>query len=566
MARTKVPDAMLVNPASGANPTVKSYGAIGDGVTNDRAAFVTADGLGTIRVPFGDYLIGSSLTIGNSIIFDPGAALVVGNGVTITLNGDLAAGGKRLPIFKCTGTGAIVINERLTTVGFPEWFGAQTNNSGFDCLDSLQRCINTFPVTQLVGADYYTSGTLTINQHYKKLIGILGSYGYHAGTRIMCTSATATILFVGYATIPGGGIGAFLQDIRLESFDVVRTVAPTAPLSADTTSGTKGIHCQWTLFTYIDRVQSWESHIGFFINGTCNVKMKDGYAGRSLASPIATYDYFAGYYMNGAGNGMPAAGGNASTYFTDCGAGASITPTTHAWIFNKVGADTFMLRCEGATLHYGVLYVGSQGDAQAQTGDCDIRMQSCVFDGCKIGGFIFSNLAAGAQVSLIDNYAAAYGGANFTGLSFVNCSGQVRVAGTQVIGWPGTSVGCHVAGSTGIDFQGNLYLDCVKPFEAFSSSALRVEDNANNVTVSSTQGGFYFDACNRLSIKPMIYGGTNRLSYGIRCVNNCSAMSIDPTLIHPTPASNNKLYINGSNVTTTTDPSGLGNIISGVLG
>jgi hypothetical protein len=109
----------------------KDYGAVGDGITDDRNAIntmltnLTSDFTDfELYFPKGSYLIGSDLTIptGAALRFHAGAKLIIPNGVTVTMtNTELLAG--RQQIFQCTGTGKVVGTIRNDLI-FPEWWGA----------------------------------------------------------------------------------------------------------------------------------------------------------------------------------------------------------------------------------------------------------------------------------------------------------------------------------------------------------------------------------------------------------------------------------------------------------
>ena len=110
--------ARTVNNKLQESVSVKDFGATGDGSTNDRAAFVSADTNGAFVVPAGTYLISSSLTIASSVTMMPGAILSIPNGVTVTFSNTLSAGVYQ--IFSCTGTGAVAFNQSKTSTGYPE--------------------------------------------------------------------------------------------------------------------------------------------------------------------------------------------------------------------------------------------------------------------------------------------------------------------------------------------------------------------------------------------------------------------------------------------------------------
>ena len=87
--------------------SVKDFGAVGDGVTNDSAAIqaaVTASDNKTLIFPSGSYLLGTNLTVSNlvSISFE-NSYLIVPSGVNVVFNGPVCSFGQ-YP-FKKAGTG-----------------------------------------------------------------------------------------------------------------------------------------------------------------------------------------------------------------------------------------------------------------------------------------------------------------------------------------------------------------------------------------------------------------------------------------------------------------------------
>jgi len=135
--------------------SVKDYGAVGDGVTSDTAAFSTTQTAaaavnGVILVPYGSYLIDSNLNITSPIKFE-GGKLVVSNAVTVTFTGGIEAG--LYQIFNApyraswatspnTGAGRVRIGKNSYLV-YPEWFGAvQGRGSGVNSSNAIQSCLD----------------------------------------------------------------------------------------------------------------------------------------------------------------------------------------------------------------------------------------------------------------------------------------------------------------------------------------------------------------------------------------------------------------------------------------
>lgn len=109
--------------------TPKDFGAKGDGATDDYASFnqlVTNNNHGPINIPAGNYVFNTSISIPNDLIFDSGATLFPGIGVTITLTGSIRA--EDYQIFNKSNGGTVVLND-LARDCRPAWFGMLPRNS-----------------------------------------------------------------------------------------------------------------------------------------------------------------------------------------------------------------------------------------------------------------------------------------------------------------------------------------------------------------------------------------------------------------------------------------------------
>jgi hypothetical protein len=122
--------------------TSAPYNAAGDGSTDDRTAFVAADGVGgTLYVPRGSYRIAANLSLGSDVRFEEGATLLPDAGVTVTLAGSLDAG--PFPVFDLGNTGSVVISAAVERA-IPQWWGAAATGAGNDgaaiqaAIDSVQ--------------------------------------------------------------------------------------------------------------------------------------------------------------------------------------------------------------------------------------------------------------------------------------------------------------------------------------------------------------------------------------------------------------------------------------------
>jgi len=136
----------------------RNYGALGNGTTNDAAAFTAANtaaasGAGQqLYVPPGNYLISTSVSITSPIIFAAGAILVMSGAATVTFTYTPQAG--RYQIFGGTALTSAAV---LMAAGFAgldplciEWWGAIPNNGTTDCGPAFQRAGNA--VVSLLGS------------------------------------------------------------------------------------------------------------------------------------------------------------------------------------------------------------------------------------------------------------------------------------------------------------------------------------------------------------------------------------------------------------------------------
>lgn len=109
--------------------SVKDFGAVGDGVTNEATAFSTATA--SLSVPLGTYRIATSATVSADLDF-AGGQVTVDSGVTLTLNGSVTAPSKI--VFK--GAGTVIINRGEIDVA---WFDGTDASSKWDfCKRGIQ--------------------------------------------------------------------------------------------------------------------------------------------------------------------------------------------------------------------------------------------------------------------------------------------------------------------------------------------------------------------------------------------------------------------------------------------
>ena len=542
-------------PSSG-QFSVRDFGAKGDGSTNDTTAITNAAAaLSALIFPPGNYLMSGTNTISVAVQFLPGAKIT--GTTTLNLNGPLTAGLQQIFGSSVTVVPSVAVNE----VGYPEWFGAVTNNNGVDNTSAINACIVAFPVTQFQDAEYWHNTTINITTNYRTVQGVpsypyQGSVGTAEGTQIILNSATVSPQVLVGATGPTGGNTTKI-DIRVRDCMFVRGTAPTASGSTDP----KGMLIGGTLFPSIENVMVLDSCTDFYLNGNIQPNLYRTYAGRATAATNPGSDLFYGYFLNGS-SGLSAAGGNASTYLTECKGGCGVSALTASGsvgiAFNSAGADTYLLRCELDTCTTGLQYVGSSGGSANRAGDADVFITDCIFDGFYSYGIYLTNVANYGAIHINGGYAAPGSGASPTACIGINScgtstGGNISINGFQGVGWPAaTTAGIYAQTSYGIQAVGNMWNDCGGGTVLTSVANSRFMDSYNSPAATNTVGAVSMTTCTRVYVAPVVTGASGIWTAGINmnstgnqyCEANCTAIDIAAC------ASSHKLLSNGTNITT----------------
>lgn len=543
--------------------SVKDFGAVGDGVTNDTTALINSNQADSIYVPPGVYLVNSNVTFTKPVIFMSGAILNISSGVTVAFNKGITAGTYR--IFQINGSAEVTFDWTHQTTGYPEWWGAVPNGST-DCFAAITACIKALPDTYLHCGDYFVSSTIKLDLQYRMLRG--SGYRYNSTnnevTRLLVTSASLNTVQMGPDTNPGP-ISNFYQQIVLRDIYIGRTTAPSI------SSACSGVVMQYTIYAVLENVKSDESIFGFQVYGNVYAKIYNCYAARATAGAGGGADRWYGFYLNGFNN-IGAAGGNASIYLNYCTAGCNIaslqTGNSHGFYMDAAFTDLFLESCETVSCNVGMTVIGNAPGGGIAT-NTDLQIKNPINDAFYQFGMYLKDVnqfgavsitygyqgpgAAASHCIYIDNCVGAigiYGGiiplissSSVTGIGIVNSKGVV-VDRTMLCEFP--TVGVVLSGSTNCD---------IKPV-------------LKNFSVTSTGAGVQLNSSsNRNSIAPIIYGGSAKIALGAQLVgttngyNEINGTGMEPSAIFG--GSGNKLVINGVQVTTT----GLSgtNLVSGVM-
>ncbi|QFY41373.1 hypothetical protein F6R98_00995 [Candidatus Methylospira mobilis] len=550
--------------------TVKTFGAVGDGITDDTSAIGSAiigSPGGVIFAP-GTYLVSSNLTFNQGVGFLPSASIKVSSGVVITFNGAINAGVQQ--IFQLLGTARIVAASGYNSIGYAEWFGAVTS-TGMDCLAAITACYTTFPLTQLQAGGYTLSGTLQLNVSGHKLAGYGRDWSTGAGSgTILVASHNGDVVLLGTNTFPGS-INNMTQDLSIRDLEVARALQPVIA------SGCAGIRSSYNLYATIDNVRSAESMIGFIFVGTVSNRVDRCYASRTVAGSGLGTDSWKGFYVDGTSS-LGAAGGNASIYLTNnsVGIGAltpgQMNPGFQGLVLDNQFSDTYVDRFESAGVPVGVAIYGDSGSTGSSFTNNDCFLDHLIIDQFLYQGVYITGMAYNGSITLSNSYFAPV---NATGpnacVQIESNYGSVGIDGCQyVLDNSSGCIGLYVHNSTNVTSGSRnvilepsaygIYLNGVSD-SRFSDRIKSIGNNAvAGVWITGTSTRCKFD-CSMNGVAGKIGVGYETNDTGSFNEFNCSG--INPYVLTGS-SSANKLILNGTQITSV-GPTLYGNVASGVM-
>ena len=554
--------------------SVKDFGATGNGTTDDTSALslMSSSTSNQVFVPAGTYVISGNLTLAPYMVFEKGAVFNIATGVTVAFSGGLSAGVYQ--IFSISGTGAVTINNQVTAIGYPEWWGAQTNSSGFDCAPAINACIVACPVTYLQEAVYQTASTILHQTPNRSVIGAQNGNvaGNGQGSIIQIGSGSATIYQIGPNSYTG----------TLQNNNVLRYVTLQRSVNLVTQSACSGLLIQFTVWSDIDRVFTTQSQYGFQIRGTGNTRMTFCVTNRTVASVGAGTDQYYGFYLN-ADTNIGFAGGNASLYLDQCLAGNGITWTSALDYQGLVASgtygysDLFINKFETGQMGVGINLVGTGNTSgTVDYKNEDVQITNCVLDTCNIAGIELYNTSLYGVVQITGGYIATNtSNTSFYGIYYFNNKGAITVSQVEILLGVNSGTGIHAVYTDGTN-QGIIHTNNVA-YECSASNGVYYLSNVSNSyfadqirNYSVTNGNAAIVITNSSSrnvFQMFVAGKASAFSVGYYAVatnttyNEYRCSGIDPAcLSNPTY----KMDYNGTAITTATT-FGTGNLTQGIM-
>jgi hypothetical protein len=468
------------------NVSATDFGAVGDGVTNDRAALVAgvAGGTGLI-LPEGTYRVSSSMTFSVPVEFRPGAKLSIDAGQTVTFSKGIIAH-EYSQLFMGSGTVAGLRFAR------PEWWGAVRDGTADDSVP-LQAALDCVGVAgggevRLLSGDYGITTGVTIGHNYVRLCSPLWR-----ATRLINPSQTSTTIIV----------SAGVERYSITDLSIIHTYT-TVSGSQKTTNGA-AIDAEDATYGTIERVDLHGAYRGLILGNSVGTRVQK-----------LEIDQFAqdGILINGEMNDVWIRDGLISGAFN----GVADTANTGIRILNKAEALMF----EG----FDVILCGyplqtSGGGATSITALAFSRFSEMFFDSCTNGAVIdgcrgvvfdncwFSNRPAGG-CTVTNSLDITFTACSFTNNDQAGCTVAATSRFTRFIGCTfdsngqasvGTYSGLIVAANTNDFTVQGCYAGNAGRFPASQNRGIEVQvgtsdryiiaDNliAANLTAGVTDGG-----------------------------------------------------------------------------
>lgn len=441
--------------------------------------------------------------------------------------------------------------------GIPEWWGAQTNNSGTNCLPALQACVTFCPQTNLAKADYWIDDSWTISQSYRKIVGQgCNSYSTGEGTRIILQDSTKDVMVIGVTPSSISDPSTYLRQIHVQDLQLQFSTPVTPPSAGNDYTGPAGLRTQYLYECEFRNVAGWECSIGFAIYGNVGSRYLDCIAFRSSAGSTPSNDIWRGFWLKGSPSVL--AGGNASVHLTRCNASRGGSPALVDPVgFKLDGAfvDSFLSWCETSQVPVG-FHVSGTGASGALSSNLDLHIVHPIIDQASNVGIHIEQVSPSALIEIDHPYVATTDSA-LAGLFIHDGGGRIGITGGQIIGNGGTTLGLYAVNQRGIAAQGLKLLNMARPVGIDNCINCRIDPEIYNpdTTASPYQAAVRLSNSSRMIIRPSIAGKANAFPQGINLAGaGNSYVEIDPTLAEPSSISggaSNKVQINGVSITAT---------------
>lgn len=349
-----------------------------------------------IGFPAGTYKVSTSGTVSANIAFVGGSVLSIDSGVTVTITGSITAG--RYQIF--SGDGSV----QYSGTGYPEWFGAVTNNSTIDNSIALNTAYTSCNGLSLDYGTYYVKSTVYFNASGKHVIGKGRGRAFDATANqtLISSSDSITILQIGDATNS-------TYDQYFSHFGVWQ--------SSTLSTSYYGIYIVNTAFCTLDNILSRGAN-AFHAEGNTHLTFNECHAFPRGTAPVNGF-----YFDNTKSNPTTTSTGNVSTYITNCTVEGNSTYTTYGLQWNNGCSDLFI---DGFETSYCSIGINILGDSTTGTLH-DIIINRSIIDTYTAGGITVRD-ASNAGITISNCYCAG----TEQGIRLYDVNGMINCTGNQI--------------------------------------------------------------------------------------------------------------------------------------
>jgi hypothetical protein len=482
----------------------------------------------------GVHLVPRDTEIHADMVLLPGARIEVANAATLSILGHFNA--PVAPVFQ--GEGRVDLNAGRTPAAFPEWWGAQSNDSGADCRPAISACIQAHPLTMLQAADYYLADTLVVDRPHRRVWGA-GYRGTRSGegTRLIVASGVVDVVRVGPAEKPSQ-VNDFIQGVDLRWMDLTRS----QQLDGRANPQPAGLRAQFLLFCQFEGISSSESGSGFVATGVVRSYFRDCIAFRSFDATSSNAPW-RGFLLDGNEN-IGLAGGNASIYLTDCNASVGGEPNISdgvGLLLSGAFSDSFIVNFETTGVATGIRLDGQQNriGGRAVAGHANVHIRMPIIDQCSAIGIEVRDTSEHALVELNEPYIglAPKGQA---GIVLNKTRGAVSISGGQILGGmnaqaKGNGIGLEASDSSGIMVHGFKLLDLQRPVVLERCCRCTLRCWINNPMHEASQAAVTVENCSRSVIDVLLGGKRGAFPAGISITGTSknAALQIEATGLDP---------------------------------
>jgi len=437
------------------------------------------------------------------------------------------------------GPGKVVFKTAFQRAGYAEWWGARVNDPAFDNTQALQAALDSCPIVELMGADYYFSSRLVMGKSGRVLRGVSSNQnGDPGGSRLMLTSATADGLLVGFdRKATEEAAQKWVEHVTVEHLTIRRTrppqpIANSGPGLVDGfVASPTGLRMMHAVSCYIDDVYCIDHTNGFYSEGAVHAYYRYSESIRNFP-PQTSFDFYNGFLQNN-GINVGYASGNASLYYRDCSVFGAVGigqtfPGGAAGLYTAGGfTDTFVFGLETGILNYGIVANGA-GPKNATYSSEDLTIQNCVLDGNANAGIRINAGNDFTAVVISGNYINPDGAA--TGIEIIETNGSVSINANQLISVGGNSAtGLRVERAGGVISKGNIFTNLSRPIVFDHANNCSTEDQVNNVLVAVAKAAVDYIETSRTSFRGTIKGAPGLFGTGVSLDLTSTHNEIDVT-------------------------------------